>query len=152
MQIKPVPGVLIYRFLGPVCFVNSRVFRARLEMMVGLYGQMTATPKDGCLQQLYQSVSRDYFIHNVWYMFLITVPGLLILVSNLEQLVCTWYSIRKYSDLKVITKYICIPSTHTHAHTHTRAHAHTHTHNTHTHAHHTHTHTHRCVGVVVTIL
>ncbi len=100
MQIKPVPGVLIYRFLGPVCFVNSRVFRARLEMMAGLYGQMAATPKDGCLQQLYQSVSRDeYFtlFHKVWYMFLITVPGLL---SNLEQLVCTWYSIRKYSDLR----------------------------------------------------
>ncbi len=56
-QISPVPGVLIYRFLGPVCFVNSRVFRARLEMTAGLYGKITATQKDGCLQQLYQSVN-----------------------------------------------------------------------------------------------
>ncbi|XP_064398686.1 sulfate transporter-like isoform X3 [Halichondria panicea] len=67
-KISPVPGVLIYRFLGPVCFVNSRVFRARLEMMAGLYGQMAATPKDGCLQQLYQSVrgrSGDYPVHPV---------------------------------------------------------------------------------------
>ena len=53
-QVKPVPGVVIFRFQAPLCFINSGVFRARLEIACDIYkNKMGKKEPNGCIKELF---------------------------------------------------------------------------------------------------
>ena len=57
-KVEDVPGTIIFRFQAPLCFVNSRVFRKRLEMVTHLDEKKMGGNKDeGCIQKLFYKVS-----------------------------------------------------------------------------------------------
>ena len=56
MQVSPVPGVMIFRFQAPLCFVNSGVFRARLEIACNVYKKINVDEHNGCIKQLFLMV------------------------------------------------------------------------------------------------
>ena len=52
-QVRKVPGVLIFRFIAPLCFTNVSVFKSRLAKASGVnpaHCDRTIRPK-GCLEQ-----------------------------------------------------------------------------------------------------
>lgn len=66
IQVIPVPGVMIFRFQAPICFINSGVFRARLEIACNVYKKMAEREPNGCLKELFLLVSEAYcqtFVH-----------------------------------------------------------------------------------------
>ena len=68
-QIKEIPGVVIFRFQGPVCYINSKVFVARLRMACKLE-RSNALEEPGCLKVLFHRVS-------VCVILSVTYPGIL---------------------------------------------------------------------------
>lgn len=60
-QVVPVPGVMIFRFQAPICFVNSGVFRARLEIACNVYKNMAEREPNGCLKELFLLVSDAHY-------------------------------------------------------------------------------------------
>ena len=55
-QVQHIPGVLIYRFQAPLCFVNGKVFRSRLEMAANLDKKGMNKREPGCIEQLVSKV------------------------------------------------------------------------------------------------
>jgi hypothetical protein len=52
-QVDTIDGVLIFRFMAPICFVNTAVFRTRLEMECDLHKrQPPGGEEKGCLQKI----------------------------------------------------------------------------------------------------
>ena len=69
MQVSPVPGVMIFRFQAPLCFVNSGVFRARLEIACNVYKKINVDEHNGCIKQLFLMVgelSKIQVLSNKW--------------------------------------------------------------------------------------
>ena len=57
-QVDTIEGVLIFRFMAPVCFVNAAVFRTRLEMECDLHKkQAPGGEEKGFLQKMLPPVS-----------------------------------------------------------------------------------------------
>jgi high affinity sulfate transporter 1 len=51
-EVDTVKGVLIFRFMAPICFMNAAVFRTRLEMECDLHKrQKPGGEEKGCLQK-----------------------------------------------------------------------------------------------------
>ena len=55
-QIKLIPGVMIYRFQAPLCFVNCKVFLAKLALKLGPSKQQ-ADEAPGCFSVLWTKVT-----------------------------------------------------------------------------------------------
>lgn len=51
-----IPGVIIFRFQAPLCFVNSGVFRARLELACNVYKKINDKEPNGCIKELFLMV------------------------------------------------------------------------------------------------
>ena len=67
--MKPIPGVVIFRFQAPLCFINSGVFRARLEIACDIYVYKNKVDKkepNGCIKELLLLVCYVlmYMLHN----------------------------------------------------------------------------------------
>ena len=49
-QVQSLPGILIFRFVAPLCYVNAMVFRTRLVTAAGVDPALALTEEvDGCL-------------------------------------------------------------------------------------------------------
>ena len=59
IQVSAIPGVMIFRFQAPLCFVNSGVFRSRLEIACNVYKKINVEERDGCIKQLFLMVRRN---------------------------------------------------------------------------------------------
>ena len=58
-KVETIPGVIIYRFMAPICFVNAAVFRKRLEMVSDLHKRPKPGGEEkGCLQKLLPPVRK----------------------------------------------------------------------------------------------
>ena len=52
-QVRKIPGIVIFRFIAPLCFTNVSVFKSRLAKASGVnpaHFDHTIRPK-GCLEQ-----------------------------------------------------------------------------------------------------
>ena len=59
VQVQKVPGIVIFRFIAPLCFTNVSVFKSRLAKASGVnpaHFDRTIRPK-GCLEQGVNMVS-----------------------------------------------------------------------------------------------
>lgn len=56
VQVKSLPGVVIYRFQAPLCFINCKVFQARLDIVCGIDRRAASDDKPGCIQILFYKV------------------------------------------------------------------------------------------------
>ncbi|CAI8015476.1 Solute carrier family 26 member 6 [Geodia barretti] len=57
-QVDAIKGVLIFRFMAPICFVNAAVFRSRLELECDLHKRRPPGGEEkGCLQKILPPVS-----------------------------------------------------------------------------------------------
>lgn len=58
VQIRRIPGVMIFRFIAPLCFTNVSVFKSRLAKTSGVNpAQCDHTPHPkGCLEQAVDQV------------------------------------------------------------------------------------------------
>ena len=66
IQVRKVPGIVIFRFIAPLCFTNVSVFKSRLAKASGVnpaHFDRTARPK-GCLEQGVNMVSSKA-IHSI---------------------------------------------------------------------------------------
>ena len=54
--MKSVPGVIIFQFQAPLCFINSGVFRARLELECNIDKNTGREEPNGCIKELFQMV------------------------------------------------------------------------------------------------
>lgn len=56
-QVQSLPGILIFRFVAPLCYVNAMVFRKRLVTAAGVDPALTLTEEvDGCLMVGFKKV------------------------------------------------------------------------------------------------
>ena len=58
-QVRKIPGIVIFRFIAPLCFTNVSVFKSRLAKASGVnpaHFDRTIRPK-GCLEQGVSMVS-----------------------------------------------------------------------------------------------
>ena len=56
-QVQSLPGILIFRFVAPLCYVNAMVFRTRLVTAAGVDPALALTEEvDGCLMVGFKKV------------------------------------------------------------------------------------------------
>lgn len=55
-QLEKIPGILIFRFLAPLCFLSSPAFRKRLELAAQIEKIHWNKEKGGCLKTLFLKV------------------------------------------------------------------------------------------------
>ena len=64
-QVQSLPGILIFRFVAPLCYVNAMVFRTRLVTAAGVDPALALTEEvDGCLMVGFKKVHT--YIGVVW--------------------------------------------------------------------------------------
>ncbi|XP_019864177.1 PREDICTED: solute carrier family 26 member 6-like [Amphimedon queenslandica] len=54
--ITRLPDVIIYRFQAPLCFINCKVFQARLDIVCGIDRRASSDDKPGCIQALFYKI------------------------------------------------------------------------------------------------
>ena len=55
-QLEKIPGILIFRFLAPLCFLSSPAFRRRLELAAQMDKKHWNKEEGGCLKTLFVKV------------------------------------------------------------------------------------------------
>ena len=55
-QVSSVPGVVIFRFQAPLCFINSSVFRRRLEILVDFNASSMSKEEAGIVNKIARAV------------------------------------------------------------------------------------------------
>lgn len=55
-QVSTMPGVVIFRFQAPLCFINTSVFRRRLEILVDFNASSMNKDEAGIVNRIARSV------------------------------------------------------------------------------------------------
>ena len=70
-QINVPPGILVYVFQSPLCFLNAAVFTENLEAAVGIKPKRNGLEKNGCVKQIITKVgSIVYNVCTCMYLYL----------------------------------------------------------------------------------
>ena len=86
-QVQVIPGVVVYRFLAPICFVNCKVFLSRLDLVCGV-DRLASSPSEtqGCIQSFFNKVSnhshwlRNYNYKNIFSIYRYVKRGVMIMM------------------------------------------------------------------------
>ena len=63
LQVQPIPGIVIFRFIAPLCYLNSKVFYSRMIIEGGMDPAKLLQKKEvGCFQSGFQKVNHSQII------------------------------------------------------------------------------------------
>jgi MFS superfamily sulfate permease-like transporter len=55
-KVLPLPGIIIFRFFSPLCYLNTGVFRAKLVLKAGIDPTVNEDEGTGCWKAAYNKV------------------------------------------------------------------------------------------------